>query len=206
MIITLSGPYPGFKEQNFIREAVLNGGVICYPTDTVYGIGCSINHQNSIAKVYQMKFRHKNMENKSLSLIFKDISQISDYAVLDDMQFRILKKYLPGPYTFILPARKTLPKNLFDGKKKTIGVRIPNHPICDLLLEISQSPFVTTSLSGIDGNVLNDTFKIGDMCKGIIDLIIDVGPLYRLPSTVIDLTGEHPEVLREGEGIEHWRE
>ena len=188
-------PQPRLIEQAI---AVLkNGGVICYPTDTGYGIGCDLFNQKAIKQIIQLKHRPKQ---KPFSFMCSDLSDISQYAHVSNTAYRLLKKNLPGPYTFVLPGSKLVPK-VMATKQKTVGIRVPAHPISRMLLIALGSPIINTSVQLVDEEVvLSEPYAIDEHIGNRIDLVIDGGPIYPDPSSVIDLTGDFPEILREGKG------
>lgn len=174
-----------------------NGAVICYPTDTGYGIGCDLFNQKALKKLMQLKKRPKH---KPFSFMCSDLSDISRYAHVSNTAYRLLKKNLPGPYTFVLPGTKLVPK-VMASKQKTVGIRVPAHPISRLLIETLGNPIVNTSLElKDDEHLLAEPFDIEQSLGNRLDLIIDGGDIYPDPSSVIDLTGDFPEILREGKG------
>jgi tRNA threonylcarbamoyl adenosine modification protein (Sua5/YciO/YrdC/YwlC family) len=182
-----------------VHEAIATlkeGGVIIYPTDTVYGLGCDIFNKAAIEKIYRLKKRDKN---KPMSIICSDLSNISEYAIVPTYAYRIMKRALPGPYTFILKATKKTPK-LFISKNKTVGIRIPNNEITRTLVEELGNPIITTSVN-ISGEPLMVTPKeLSKEFRNQIDTIIDIGQVPNDPSTIIDLSGNYPEIIREGSG------
>jgi len=174
-----------------------NGGVICYPTDTGYGIGCDLFNQKAIKQIIQLKRRPTQ---KPFSFMCSDLSDISQYAHVSNTAYRLLKKNLPGPYTFVLPGSKLVPK-VMATKQKTVGIRVPIHPISRMLLEALGNPIVNTSVQlEDDDTVFSEPYEIDEHIGNRIDLVIDGGPIYPDPSSVIDLTGDFPEVLRVGKG------
>jgi tRNA threonylcarbamoyl adenosine modification protein (Sua5/YciO/YrdC/YwlC family) len=191
---------PDNPQQRLIDRAVKllkNGAVICYPTDTGYGIGCDLFNQKAIKQIIQLKKRPKQ---KPFSFMCFDLTDISRYAHVSNTAYRLLKKNLPGPYTFVLPGSKLVPK-VMATKQKTVGIRVPTHPISRLLLKTLGSPIINTSVHLEDDQTpLAEPSEIDQYLGSRIDLIIDGEPIYPDPSSVIDLTGDFPEVLREGKG------
>jgi len=193
--------HPITPDQRLIGKAVdrlVAGGVIIYPTDTVYGIGCSIKDKSAIERVYLIK----RQRNKSpFSFVCADLKNISEYAHVSNFAFKIMKRLIPGPYTFILPAArmKQLPK-LLVSKRKTVGIRVPDNPITLALVRGLGGPILSTSVTTADGEILNDVEEISSLFGNQVDIIIDGGAKTTEPSTVLDLTGEDPIVLREGSG------
>lgn len=179
-------------------EMVKNGNIIVYPTDTIYGIGCDILNKKAIQTIQTIKNRKKQ---KPLSIICSDLKDISRWAIVSNMQYKILKKYLPGPYTFILTASNDAPKILQDKKRKTIGIRIPDNKVCLDIVSNLGNPIVTTSvnLAGEVNYVNPDDIKKD--WYGKVDLILDAGELSNDPSTIISLVDENIEIIRQGKGI-----
>lgn len=179
-------------------EMLKNGNIIVYPTDTIYGIGCDILNKKAIQTIQTIKNRKKQ---KPLSIICSDLKDISRWANVSNMQYKILKKYLPGPYTFILTASSDAPKILQDEKRKTIGIRIPDNKVCLDIVSQLGNPIVTTSvnLAG-DVNYINPN-DIKKDWYGKVDLVLDAGELSNDPSTIISLVDENIEIIRQGKGI-----
>ena len=179
-------------------EVLRAGGIIIYPTDTVYGIGCSIESKNAIERIHLIK--HQKQE-KPFSFVCSGLTHISEYALVSNMAFRTMKHLIPGPYTFILPAAKMrqFPKILVS-KRRTVGIRVPESPITLALVSGLGHPVLSTSVTLEDGTLLNEPDEIVGHFNNRVEMIIDAGPLHTGPSTVIDLTGEQPEILREGSG------
>lgn len=187
-------------QQRLIDRAVKmlkSGAIICYPTDTGYGIGCDLFNNKSLKSIMQLKRRPKQ---KPFSFMCSDLTDISHYAHVSNTAYRLLKKNLPGPYTFVLPGTKLVPK-VMATKQKTVGIRVPTHPIARLLLETLGNPIVNTSVQLDDDDaILAEPFEIEEYIGNRIDLIIDAGSIYPDPSSLIDLTSDYPEILREGKG------
>jgi len=198
MIVTMHRQNP---EQRYVRKAVeilSAGGIIIYPTDTVYGIGCSAENKNAIERIYLVK---KMKPGKPFSFVCSDLKHISAYAHVSNAAFKIMKHLIPGPYTFILPAAKmrSLPKILVS-KRKTVGIRVPDSRITLEIVKALGHPILSTSVSVGKGEMLNDPHLIAENFKNQVELIIDAGPLSSLPSSILDMTGEAPVVVRKGAG------
>lgn len=190
---------PDHPKQKVIKQAVevlKNGGVIVYPTDTVYGLGCDIFQKSALERIFEIK---KRKRSQPMSFICSDLAQIGQYAQMENSSFRILKKYLPGPYTFILDARRESPRKIL-GKRKTVGIRMPAHPVCERLVELLGEPLLTTSANLAGEEAPPDPGAIEEVFGGKVDLILDAGHLSGEPSSVIDLTGASPVVIRAGQG------
>ncbi len=182
-----------------VVDVLKNGGLIIYPTDTVYGLGCDITNLKALEKV--AKIKGIKLEKANLSFICYDLSHISDYVKqIDTSTFKLLKRALPGPYTFILPGNNDLPK-VFKNKK-TVGIRVPDNNIIRAIVKELGNPIISTSIYDED-EVLEystDPELIFEKWQNIVDVVIDGGYGYNIPSTIIDLSGFEPEVVREGKG------
>lgn len=190
-------PQPRLIRQ--VVDALKDGGVIIYPTDTIYGLGCDINHPKAIEKICRIK----NIDSKKaqLSFICRDLSHLSDYTKsIDTPLYRALKNNLPGPFTFILPASKMVPK-ILKSKKETIGLRIPDNVICMSILETLDNPILSASLPGDKVEEYTDPELIYETFGKMVDYVIDGGQGGMIPSTVIDCTKDEWEVTRQGLGV-----
>lgn len=190
---------PSSKEISRVVKHLRDGGLIIFPSDTVYALGCDINHRGALERLAVIK--GVKLEKSSFSFLCKDLSSLSDYVKqIDSGSFRLLKRALPGPYTFILPANNRLPA-VFK-KKKEVGIRVPDHPIAQALLEALGNPMVTTSIKDEDEVIeyTTDPELILEKWDRLVDVVIDGGYGGNIPSTVIDLTGDEPELIREGKG------
>jgi len=191
--------HPQNPQIRYIKKAVdvlKNGGVIIYPTDTVYGIGCDIFNTEALNRVRTIK---NDPDIKLLSFICPSFKEISNYAKMSDQAFRTMKHLLPGPYTFILPAVKLVPKKLWT-KRNTVGIRIPDHPIALQLVKELGNPIISTSTTNRKGEVLFDPLEINAIFNTQVDLMLAAGNLSGKPSSVIDLSDEEPVIVREGAG------
>lgn len=190
---------PNPKAVKRVVEALRDGGLVIYPTDTVYGLGCDITNTGALERIAQI--RGVKLEKANFSFICEDLSNLSDYVrQIDTPIFKILKRSLPGPYTFILPGNNNLP-TVFK-KKKTVGIRVPDNNICRALVAGLGNPIVSTSIRD-DDEVLEyttDPELILEKWDNLVDIVVDGGYGDNVPSTVIDLTGGEPEVIREGKG------
>ncbi len=191
--------HPVNPQMRFIKKAVeifRNGGIVIYPTDTVYGLGCDIFQKNAIERIYQIK---PGLDDKPLSFICADLKDIATYAKVTTQVYRFLKYAFPGPYTFILPAAREVPKKLWS-KRKAVGIRVPDNVIAQTLARELGHPIVSTSVTDENGEILNDEESIVKHYGKKVDLILYSGPLGMTPSTIIDFSGEEPEIVREGAG------
>jgi len=190
---------PNEKEINKVVEVLRNGGLIIYPTDTVYGLGCDITNTKALERIARIK--GIKLDKANFSFVCHDLSNISDYIKqIDTATFKILKKALPGPYTFILPGNNNLPKEF--RKKKTVGIRVPDNNIAREIVRKLGNPIVSTSIYDEDEilEYTTDPELIQEKWDNIVDLIIDGGYGDNQASTVIDLSGIEPEIIREGKG------
>jgi tRNA threonylcarbamoyl adenosine modification protein (Sua5/YciO/YrdC/YwlC family) len=199
MLIHLHPDNPQPRNIKTVVDCLRSGGVIIYPTDTIYGIGCDIYNQQAIERICRIK----NIQSKdaNFSFICRDLSHLSDYARnIDTPVFRLLKKALPGPYTFILEATKEVPK-LLKTKKDTVGIRVPDHTICQTIIQELGHPIMSASLPmDEDVEYFTDPEIIHDIFEKQVDMVIDSGIGNMLASTIIDCTGDSPELVREGAG------
>lgn len=182
-----------------VVEVLRNGGLVIYPTDTVYGLGCDITNSRALERI--AKIKGIKLEKANFSFICSNLSNLSDYVKqIDTSTFKILKRALPGPYTFILPGNNDLPKEF--RKKKTVGIRVPDNEIIIEIVKMLGNPIVSTSIHDED-EVLEystDPELIFEKWEHLVDLVIDGGYGDNTPSTVIDLSGHEPDVIREGKG------
>lgn len=187
------------KALQHVVDVLRNGGLVIYPTDTVYGLGCDIQNKKALEKVARIK--GIKLEKADLSFICSDLTNLSDYvSQIETRIFKILKRSLPGPYTFILPGSNNLP-TVFK-KKKTVGIRIPDHPIALALVRELGNPIISTSIKDDDEVIeyTTDPELIFEKWQHKVDIVIDAGFGGNEASTVIDLTGNEPILIREGKG------
>lgn len=207
-------PQPRTIEQ--IRDALHNGAVMLYPTDTVYAIGCDLYAKNAVQRVRQIK---QLSNDKPLTFLCPSLSNITQYAVVGNAAYRIMRRLIPGPYTFLLPTTKLVPKLVMSPKRRTTGIRVPDHPICIAIMEALGNPIISTSAPVlVDGDMTNGEvakphhnttrYELFDCLEKLVDVIVDSGtePGFQV-STILDLTNEEPIVVRRGLGWEeasHW--
>jgi tRNA threonylcarbamoyl adenosine modification protein (Sua5/YciO/YrdC/YwlC family) len=194
MRIEVNPEHPEPRKIERAVDTLRKGGVIAYPTDTVYGLGCDIFQKKAIERIYMMK---QMKDDQPLAFVCADLSDIARYALVEDRSYRVMRRLLPGPYCFILPATREVPKLLMM-KRKTVGIRVPAHPVPQALLRALGNPIVSTSATS-RGETLNDPADI-DLAFPQLDLILDAGYGLLEPSTVVDMTGDEPEIVREGVG------
>ncbi|UQY42527.1 L-threonylcarbamoyladenylate synthase [Erwinia sp. PK3-005] len=193
--------HPDNPQPRLISQAVdaLNkGGVIVYPTDSGYALGCRLEDKNAMERICRIR---QLDGNHNFTLVCRDLSELSTYAHVDNSAFRLIKNNTPGSYTFILKGTKEVPRRLMNDKRKTIGLRVPSNPVALALLETLNEPMMSTSLM-LPGNDFteSDPEEIEGRIGKLVDLIIDGGTLGQQPTTVVDLTSDTPEVVREGVG------
>ena len=177
-------------------ESLRDGGVVVYPTDTVYGLGCDITSKHALERIVRIKGRDPK---KPLSFVCADLTHISRYARVSNVAYRILKRFLPGAYTFVLEASSEVPKMLLT-RQKTVGIRVPDHAVCSALVKELDNPILSTSANPAGVEPLNDPREIQEALGKQVDFILDSGILTRVPSTVISLVDDRVQVLREGAG------
>lgn len=190
---------PNEKEIAKVVQILRNGGLVIYPTDTVYGLGCDITNTKALEKI--AKIKGVKLEKANFSFICADLSNLSDYVKqIDSATFKILKRALPGPYTFILPGNNNLPKDF--KKKKTVGIRVPDNNIARIIVERLGNPIVSTSIHDEDDVIeyTTDPELIFEKWQNIVDAVVDGGYGDNTASTVIDLSGSEPIIIREGKG------
>jgi tRNA threonylcarbamoyl adenosine modification protein (Sua5/YciO/YrdC/YwlC family) len=196
MLIKINPKNPQERLITKVADILKKGGIIAYPTDTYYGIGCDIMNKKAIEKIYQLKQRRKI---KPFSFICSGLKNISHYAKVSNYAYKTMKRLLPGPYTFVLEGSKLVPKIMLT-QRKTAGIRMPDHPICLELVEKLGNPIITTSATMPDGTNFFDPSLIHDFFHPRIDVVIDGGPVPGHPSSVISLINDMPEVIRKGRG------
>ncbi len=180
-----------------VVEQLRQGAVVSYPTDTGYGIGCDIFNQKAVKRIYQIKQRPKD---KPFSFMCADLKDLSQYCYVSNTAYRLMKKNLPGAYTFILPTMKIVPK-ILTTRQKTVGIRVPDNNICRVLIEELGNPILTTSAATVaEGQSLAEPYEIQESLGKQLDIIIDGGPVYPAPSTVVSLLDDVIEILRQGQG------
>ncbi len=196
MILQINPTHPQPRHIARVVEILRSDGVIVYPTDTVYGLGCDIRSKKALDRVRRIK----RMDNKRhLSFVFADLKAISEYAQVDDPSYKILRRYLPGPYTFVLRATRLVPRIVLT-KRQEVGIRIPDNKICQALLAELGHPILSSSVRLPDDQLLDDPKEIAKIYKGQVDLVVDGGVFLPQPSSIVSLLDETPQVMREGKG------
>jgi tRNA threonylcarbamoyl adenosine modification protein (Sua5/YciO/YrdC/YwlC family) len=196
MLFSINPDNPQVRLINRVADILKGGGLIAYPTDTYYGIGCDIMNKRAIEQIYQLKQRNKN---QPFSFICADLKNISQYAKVTNYAYKTMKRLLPGPYTFILTGTKLVPKIMLT-KRKTAGIRVPANNICLTLVQTLGNPVISTSATTPDGDVFHDASLIHDHFGSRLDAVIDGGPVAGMPSSVVSLEDDLPEIIREGLG------
>ncbi len=195
LILEIDPHRPNPRKLARIAQALKDGEVIIYPTDTCYGMGADIFNKKALKKIYQIKGIPKN---RPFSFVCADLSDISRYARVTDFAYRILKRYLPGPYTFILEGSKQVPKMMLT-KRKTAGIRIPDHPVCLEIVKFLGNPIISTTAS-IGNETFADPRQMSKRCGKQVAIVVDCGLIVPEPSSVISLVNDEPTVLRRGKG------
>lgn len=193
--ISVDERWPNERQIGRVAHIISNGGLVVYPTDTIYGLGCDMMNKKSVERVYEMKGKNRK---HPLSFICPDLKRIAQYAVVSNIAYRLMKRLLPGAYTFILPASREVPR-LMISKSATVGIRVPDHPVTQMLLSHLEHPLVTTSVPSPENVQFSDPLEIARRLP-FLDAIIDCGLIAPEPSTIIDLTDDVPRLLRQGKG------
>lgn len=179
-------------------EALRRGEIIVYPTDSAYAIACTIGNRDALDRIRRIRDLDRD---HNFTLVCHDLSALSAYGMVDNVAFRLLRNLSPGPYTFIMKANRDVPRRLQHPKKKTIGLRLPSHPVVHLLLEMLEEPILSTTLIlGDSTEPLGDPDEIMDRLAGRVDLFLDAGACGTEPTTVLDMTEQPPTVVRAGKG------
>ena len=204
MLLRLYPENPNARHIRKVVDVLEGGGIIIYPTDTVYAMGCDVKAHKAIERIAQLK--GQNPDNPDLSIIFRDMSQLSEYTVIyDDNIFRLLKRNLPGPFTFIVKANNQIPR-LFKNKKKTVGIRIPDNSIVNEIVKELGRPIITTSIHDPDEIIeyTTDPELIWEKFRDFADIVINGGYGKNEASTIVDCTGDEITIVRQGLGQLEW--
>jgi len=196
MLIGINPQNPQTRLIRKVVEILRDGGIVVYPTDTYYGIGCDLMNPKAIERIYLLKRRDKG---KPFSFICSDLTNISQYAKVSNYAYRTMKRLLPGPYTFILEGSKLVPKIMLT-KRKTAGIRVPDNEICLGLVRELGHPIITTSAATAEGESFHDASLIHDHYGRQVDAVIDGSPVSGEPSSVVSLIDDTPEIIRRGAG------
>jgi tRNA threonylcarbamoyl adenosine modification protein (Sua5/YciO/YrdC/YwlC family) len=195
LLLPINPDHPEPRKIKRAVELLERGEILCYPTDTVYGLGCDLMNKQAIERLYQVKGMDRD---KALAFICPDLAEIAKYAVVENAAYRVLKRFLPGPYCFILPATREVPK-MVARKQKTVGIRVPANPVTQALVRELGRPIISTTAAPHGEDAMIDPHEIADLFPGI-DLVLDAGVGGLVPTTVVDLTGPVAVVIREGAG------
>jgi tRNA threonylcarbamoyl adenosine modification protein (Sua5/YciO/YrdC/YwlC family) len=195
MLLEINPLHPEPRKIRQAVEALEAGEVIAYPTDTVYGLGCDLFNKRAVDKLYQIKGMDRGQK---LAFVCQDLSELSKYAVMHDRVYRIMKEFLPGPYCFILESTREVPK-IVHWPRKTVGIRVPDHPVAQALCRELGRPIISSTAARRDTGAHADPAEIAREFKGLA-LVLDAGPGGTIPTTIIDLSGDEPKVIREGAG------
>jgi tRNA threonylcarbamoyl adenosine modification protein (Sua5/YciO/YrdC/YwlC family) len=196
VLLSINKDHPEPRKIQRAVDFLKKGGVIGYPTDTVYGLGCSLFDKGAIERLYQIKGMQRD---KSLAFICPDLSDISKYAIVENPQYRVLKRCLPGPYCFILTATREVPKMVQNGKQKTVGIRVPAHPVTIALVTELGHPMISTTAARTGEPPMVDPWEIDEAFPGL-DLVIDGDAGGTVPTTIVDLSQGDIRIVREGAG------
>ncbi len=196
MILKINSKNPQLRLIRKVIDCLSDGGLIGYPTDTIYGIGCDLFNKKAIARIYDIKGKDRQ---KPLSFICADLKEISRYAKVTNYAYKTMRKLLPGPYTFILEATHLVPKIMLT-KRKTVGIRVPDNPISLSIIRELGHPIISTSVTKPDEQLYNDPEEIHETLKGKLELVIDGDRIVPEHSTIVDLSEEIPKIVRKGKG------
>uniref|UniRef100_A0A7C3V8G3 Threonylcarbamoyl-AMP synthase n=1 Tax=Desulfobacca acetoxidans TaxID=60893 RepID=A0A7C3V8G3_9BACT len=196
MIISINPDNPQIRLIRQVVDVLTSGGIIGYPTDTGYALGCDLYNLKGISKLYQIKRRPLS---KPFSFICADLKNISEYAQVGNYAYKTMKRLLPGPYTFILEASRQVPK-ILQTKRHTVGIRVPDHPIALALVETLGHPIISTGANLPDQPPESDPYEIAEKFKAHLNLVIDAGIILPAPSSIVSLIDDVPEVIRTGAG------
>ncbi len=197
-IVTIHPATPQPRALQQVAQVIERGGVVAYPTDTTYGIGCDIRNPKAIERIYRLKNKNKK---DTLSFVCADLSHLADYAVVSNTGFRLMKRLLPGPYTFVLKATK-LPPRVLQTRQKTVGIRVPDHAVPRALVDLLGHPIVSTTANISGEMAIADPHEIAERLGHDLDLVIDVGPIVGELSTVVEIADDGVTILREGKGVQ----
>lgn len=196
MLVEVKLPTPSQRAIDQAVAVLQRGGIVVFPTDTGYAIGCDLFNKKTIDRIYSIKRRDKT---HPLSFICSDLKELSQFAVVNNKAYRNMRRLLPGPYTFVLPATKMVPK-LLVSRRSSVGIRVPDHPVTAALVEGLRHPIIGASCASPEGVPLEKPEEIKAKLGKMVDLILDAGPVASEPSTVIDFNSPEPVVIREGKG------
>jgi len=196
MLVSINSENPQMRLIRKAADILEGGGIVIYPTDTVYGIGCDLLNRRAIERIYDIKQRNRK---QPFSFICADLKDISQYAIVPNYAYKVMKRLLPGPYTFILDASRLVPRIILP-KRKTVGIRVPDNSICLALVSAFGRPIISTSVTTAQDEIMTDPFEIEEKFRHCVDMVIDGGILPPAESSVVSFLEEVPEVIRVGKG------
>lgn len=197
-LLDIHPTHPQPRMIKLVAEILARGGVVVYPTDTAYALGCHLGDKAAVDRIVALRRLPKNHQ---FTLACRDLSELGTYARVDNVGYRLLRTATPGPFTFVLKATREVPRRLLHVKRKTIGIRVPDHAVAQAMLEVLGEPILTTTLRLPDEELpLQDPQVIYDRVGKQVDVVIDAGLATDDVSTVVDLTSAHPDILRQGAG------
>lgn len=194
-ILEINPAYPQPRKIKLLVESLKNGGIISFPTDSTYGIGCNVYDKASVDRLHQIKSRDRR---KPFSFLCADLSNLAEYANVNNQDYKLMKRLTPGPYTFVLNATRLVPK-ILRTKRATVGIRVPDNPICNRIIQELGNPIISTTAK-FEGEFLADPQVIRDVFGQHLDFIVDGGLIVPVHTTVIDLTRADPVIIRKGIG------
>lgn len=196
VLLPINPEHPEPRKIKRVVEILEKGGVIAYPTDTVYGLGCDLMNKQAIESLYQIKGMQRD---KNLAFICPDLADIAKYAIVENAAYRVLRRLLPGPYCFVLQATREVPKMLHLGNKKTVGIRVPSHPVAQAIVRELGRPIISTTAAPPAADPIIDPWEIKETFPGL-EIVVDAGVCGNVPSTVVDLSSGEVVIVREGAG------
>ncbi len=196
VLLPINPEHPEPRKIKRVVEILEKGGVIAYPTDTVYGLGCDLMNKQAIESLYQIKGMQRD---KNLAFICPDLADIAKYAIVENAAYRVLRRLLPGPYCFVLQATRDVPKMVHLGNKKTVGIRVPSHPVAQAIVRELGRPIISTTAAPPGAEPIIDPWEIKETFPGL-EIVVDAGVCGNVPSTVVDLSAGEVVIVREGAG------
>ncbi|MGD8561043.1 MAG: L-threonylcarbamoyladenylate synthase [Desulfarculaceae bacterium] len=196
MILEINPQNPQPRRIQQVVEVLRQGGVVAYPTDTVYGLGCDIFNKKAIKRIHQLK---RQPLTRPFSFICPGLTELSQYARVTNYAYKTLRRLLPGPYTFILEGSRQVPKMMLT-RRKNVGIRVPDHPICQAIVQELGHPIISTSAIDSQGRQLTSPWELEEVWGRQLEMVVDGGPVPGLLSSVVSLVEDAPEILREGAG------
>jgi tRNA threonylcarbamoyl adenosine modification protein (Sua5/YciO/YrdC/YwlC family) len=193
--------HPTTPQSRFLRvaaECLRNGGVLVYPTDSCYALGCALGAKDAVERIQRLR---QSRKGHFFTVVCRDLSEIARFARVDNWQYRLLKSFTPGPYAFVLQATREVPRRLLDARRKTVGIRVPDHAVVQALLREYPEAILSTTLQLAGDDVpMTDGREIEERIGHAVDVILDAGNCGLEPSTIVDLSGDAPKLLRAGKG------